>query len=65
LQAVRSEGELRVTCIRSGAETERILRELKPLQMETVPLGLEDAFINYLSEHGEKTFIMSELEAKS
>lgn len=65
LQAIRSEGELRVTCIRSGTETEKILRELKPVEMETVALGLEDAFINYLGERGEKTFIMSELEAKS
>jgi ABC-2 type transport system ATP-binding protein len=65
LQAIRTEGELRVTCIRSGGEAERILRALGPVQMETVPLGLEDAFINYLGERGEKTFIMSELEAKS
>jgi ABC-2 type transport system ATP-binding protein len=65
LQAIRTEGELRVTCLRSGGgEAERILRALGPVQMETVPLGLEDAFINYLSERGEKTFIMSELEAK-
>jgi ABC-2 type transport system ATP-binding protein len=65
LQAIRTEGELRVTCLRTNGETERLLRELKPLQMETVTLGLEDAFINYLGERGEKTFIMSELEAKS
>ena len=47
-----------------GGEAERILRALGPVQMETVQLGLEDAFINYLGERGEKTFIMSELEAK-
>jgi len=34
------------------------------LKMETVPLGLEDAFISYLGERGEKTFILSEMEAK-
>ena len=38
------------------------LRALAPVAMETVPLGLEDAFISYLGERGEKTFIMSETE---
>lgn len=64
LQAIRAEGELRVTCVHYNGETEKILRSLSPSQMETVPLGLEDAFINYLSDRGEKTFILSEMEAK-
>src|SRR5580704_9005227 len=65
LQAIRTDGELRVTCVHYNGETEKILRSLAPAQMETVPLGLEEAFINYLSDHGEKTFILSELETKS
>jgi ABC-2 type transport system ATP-binding protein len=64
LQAVRSENELRVTCAHYNGAAEKILRSLAPLEMETVPLGLEDAFISYLGERGEKTFIMSELEAQ-
>ena len=64
LQAVRDEGELRVTCVHAAGETENILHALAPLEMETLPLGLEDAFINYLGERGEKSFILSELEAK-
>ena len=64
LQAVRAEGELRVTCVHAAGETEKILHALAPLEMETLPLGLEDAFINYLGERGEKSFILSELEAK-
>ncbi len=64
LQAIRTEGELRVTCVHANRETENTLRSLLPLEMETLPLGLEDAFINYLGERGEKTFILSEMEAK-
>jgi ABC-2 type transport system ATP-binding protein len=64
LQAVRTENELRVTCAHYNGQTESILRALSPLAMETVPLGLEEAFISYLGERGEKTFILSELEAQ-
>jgi ABC-2 type transport system ATP-binding protein len=64
LQAIRTERELRVTCVHSNGEVEKILRTLSPIEMETVPLGLEDAFISYLGERGEKAFILSEMEAQ-
>ena len=32
--------------------------------MEMVPINLEDAFISYLGERGEKSFILSETEAQ-
>jgi hypothetical protein len=32
--------------------------------MEQVPLNLEDAFISYLGERGEKSFILTETETK-
>jgi ABC-2 type transport system ATP-binding protein len=64
LQAIRTENELRVTCVHYNGEAEKILRALSPLEMEAVPLGLEDAFISYLGERGEKTFILSEMEAQ-
>jgi ABC-2 type transport system ATP-binding protein len=64
LQAIRTENELRVTCVHYNGEAEKILRTLSPLEMESVPLGLEDAFISYLGERGEKTFILSEMEAQ-
>jgi ABC-2 type transport system ATP-binding protein len=65
LQAIRTDNELRVTCVGYNGATENILRTLSPLELEPVPLGLEDAFISYLGERGEKTFILSELEAKA
>jgi ABC-2 type transport system ATP-binding protein len=65
LQAYRTENELRITCVHYDDETERSLRALAPLELEAVPLGLEDAFIRYLGERGEKTFLLADLEAKS
>jgi ABC-2 type transport system ATP-binding protein len=65
LQAFRLEQELRVTCVHYNEETERALRALAPLSLEATPLGLEDAFISFLGEHGEKTFILSETEVPS
>jgi ABC-2 type transport system ATP-binding protein len=64
LQALRAEGELRLTCVHYNGTTERALRALAPAQMETVPISLEDAFISYLGERGEKSFILSETEAQ-
>jgi ABC-2 type transport system ATP-binding protein len=64
LQAFRSEGELRLTCVHYNGATEKALRALSPAQMEMMPLSLEDAFISYLGERGEKSFILSETEAQ-
>jgi ABC-2 type transport system ATP-binding protein len=63
LQAVRSERELRITCIHYNGSTEAALRTLAPIQIEPVPLSLEDAFIGFLGDRGEKSFILSETEA--
>jgi ABC-2 type transport system ATP-binding protein len=65
LQAFRTEGELRLTCVHYNGATEKALRALSPAQFEMVPISLEDAFISYLGERGEKSFILSETEAKS
>ena len=64
LQAQRTTDELRVTCVRYNGETEKALRALAPQEMETLPLSLEDAFISYLGERGQKSFILSETEAQ-
>jgi ABC-2 type transport system ATP-binding protein len=64
LQAFRSEGELRVTCVHYDGATEAMLRALAPAEMEQAPISLEDAFIGYLGDRGEKSFILSETEAQ-
>lgn len=62
LQALRSEGELRLTCVHYNGATDEVLRALAPAQMELVPISLEDAFISYLGERGEKSLILAEAE---
>jgi ABC-2 type transport system ATP-binding protein len=64
LQAFRTQGELRVTCVRYNGETERALRALNPVSLELSATNLEDAFISYLGERGEKSFILSETETQ-
>lgn len=61
IQSLRLENELRITCVHYQPETERALRALQPAVLEPVALSLEDAFISYLGERGEKNFILSEL----
>jgi ABC-2 type transport system ATP-binding protein len=65
LLTFRSEGELRVICAHYNSATEASLRALNPAQMEPVTLNLEDAFISYLGERGEKSFILPETETQS
>jgi ABC-2 type transport system ATP-binding protein len=65
LQAFRTEHELRVTCVHYNADTERLLRQLAPLSLEILPMGLEDSFISYLGERGEKSFILADMEVAS
>lgn len=62
LQARRTAGELHVVCANYNATTEAALRALNPIDIEQISLPLEDAFISYLSERGEKSFILSEIE---
>lgn len=64
LTAQRTESELRVTCVHYNGATERALRALAPAALELVPISLEDAFIHYLGERGEKSFILSEMEGQ-
>ena len=61
LQAYRSEGELRLICVHYNGSGEQALRKLAPAELELAPITLEDAFISYLSERGEKSFILSEM----
>jgi ABC-2 type transport system ATP-binding protein len=64
LQAFRAEGELRLVCVHYNEAVEQALRALAPAQMEQMPISLEEAFLSYLGEHGEKSFILSETEAQ-
>ena len=65
LQAWRTDRELRLIFVHFNSETEAALRALQPQSMSQVDLGLEDAFISYLGERGEKSFILSDVETQS
>jgi ABC-2 type transport system ATP-binding protein len=62
LQAFRYEHELRLILVRLNGQVEQALRALGPLEMEPLPLPLEDAFLSYLGEHGERSFILDEAD---
>ena len=64
LQVFRKADELRLICVRYDGATEQALRALSPTEIEQAPLSLEDAFICYLGDRGEKSLIFSEPEAQ-
>jgi ABC-2 type transport system ATP-binding protein len=62
LQSFRTDRELAVTVANVTPETEARLAELRPESIEPVEMTLEDAFITYVGERGEKTFFMNRRE---
>jgi len=53
-----------MTLVNVTPETENRLNALQPVSIDPVDLTLEDAFISYVGERGEKTFFMNGKEAK-
>ncbi len=64
LESFRTDRELAITLVNVTPETENRLSLLEPVSIEPVDLTLEDAFISYVGERGEKTFFMNGKEAK-
>jgi ABC-2 type transport system ATP-binding protein len=64
LQVVRMDRELRIIYVQPDSGAEPSFQSLNPLRVESAPLSLEDAFISYLGERGEKSFILSEMEVQ-
>lgn len=58
LESFRTDRELAVTIANPTPETERQLEQLRPNSIEPVEMTLEDAFISYVGERGEKTLFM-------
>ena len=57
LQLLRTDRDLIVTLANPTSESFAQLKALSPLSMTDTPLGLEDAFINYLGDPGTATFL--------
>jgi ABC-2 type transport system ATP-binding protein len=60
LESFRTDRELAVTFANPPANLEEQLASLHPESIEQVEMTLEDAFISYVGERGEKTFFMRE-----
>jgi ABC-2 type transport system ATP-binding protein len=60
LESFRTDHELAITIANPTSETETQLAALQPESLEAVAMTLEDAFISYVGEHGEKTFFVRE-----
>lgn len=60
LQTFRAGRELTLTLV-ANADTERHLATLGASRIDPAPLGLEDAFVSYLSDRGETTGFLEEL----
>jgi ABC-2 type transport system ATP-binding protein len=58
LQSFRTERELSLTFANYNEQTEAILDSLGASRVEKVPLSLEEAFIAYMGERGEKSFFL-------
>lgn len=65
LHSFRTRDEIVLTLANSDAETDRVLLSLSATRIETVPMGLEDAFIDYLGERGDKSFFVEDLDGKA
>jgi ABC-2 type transport system ATP-binding protein len=60
LESFRTDRELAVTFANPPANLEAQLASLQPESIEQVKMTLEDAFISYVGERGEKTFFLRE-----
>jgi len=64
LESFRTDRELAMTLVNVTSEMENRMAALEPISIEPVDLTLEDAFISYVGERGEKTFFTNGKEAK-
>jgi len=64
LQSFRTDREMAVTVANVTPEIETSLAALRPESIEPVEMTLEDAFISYVGERGEKTFFMNGKDSK-
>jgi len=65
LHSFRTDRELAVTLVNADGQAESILETLRPRRIEQVDQGLEEAFVSYVGERGEKSFFLHNLGARS
>lgn len=60
LDSTRKDNELALTIANSDQSTEQALAGLGADHVEDVPIGLEDAFISYVGDRGQRNFFMQD-----
>ncbi len=60
LHTVRSDNEVSLTVVNPDERTERVIGDLGADGVERVSIDLEDAFISYLGERGDRGFFLQE-----
>ncbi len=60
LESFRTDRELAITIANPPPDIEERLAALQPESLDPVEMTLEDAFVSYVGERGEKTFFMRE-----
>jgi ABC-2 type transport system ATP-binding protein len=64
LHSIRTDHELAVTAAGPAREIHHELESLGARAIEEIDLSLEDAFISFVGDRGEKTFFLDNLEGK-
>lgn len=64
LESFRTDDQLAITLANPSSETEALLAALNPASIEPIEMSLEDAFVSYVGERGEKTFFIREPDKK-
>jgi ABC-2 type transport system ATP-binding protein len=61
LHSFRTEREISLTIANCNDETEKLLHSVGAERMEQTTIGLEDAFISYLGDRGERSFFLKDV----
>ena len=64
LESFRTDRELALTLANTSPETDAQLAALQPESIEPVEMTLEDAFVSYVGERGEKSFFIKETKRR-
>ena len=64
VHSFRTDREMALTIVNASDDDRAVMGGLRPEEIEEVDLGLEEAFVSYVGERGEKSFFLHDLGAK-
>ena len=62
---MRLGNELKLTLVNANGEVDEAMNRIGATSIESVPLGLEEAFLDYLGDRGERTSFFDHVGDKS